>query len=257
MIFDVNCYLGTWPFSLVPEMSADQLAKHLARAGVDAAAVSPLAAVFQPEPMPANRALFAALRGKRRFVPLPVVNPTLANWKEQLEECAAAPGVRAVRLYPNYHDYRLSRRTLRPFVDALARHRLQLVITARIEDERHRYFALRIKGVPVADLTAFLKANPRTVPLVTGLSVNEAIQLAADNENFLADISYQENVELAAMLRGKLSTSRLMFGSLTPLVSVSAQTGKLSAPDFSAAERRRIASTNAARFFSTPHANRR
>lgn len=257
MLFDVNCYLGAWPFSLVPEMNAEQLARHLDRAGVDCAAVSPLGAVFQPEPMPANRTLFAALRGKRRFIPLPVVNPALANWKEQLEECAAAPGVRAVRLYPNYHDYRLTRRTLLPFVDALEHHRLRLVITARIEDERHRYFALRIKGVPVADLTAFLKANPRTVPLVTGLSVTEAIQLASGTENFLADISYQENIELAAMLRGKLSSSRLMFGTLTPLVSAAAQSGKLCAPDFSAAERRRIASINAVRFFSGPHADRR
>ncbi|MBP7143327.1 MAG: amidohydrolase family protein [Opitutaceae bacterium] len=256
MLFDVNCYLGAWPFSLVPEMTGDLLARHLARAGVDCAAVSPLAAVFQPEPMPANRALFAALRGKRRFVPLPVVNPALANWREQLDACAAVEGVRAVRLYPNYHNYRLSSRALRPFVEALAQHRLRLVITARLEDERHRYFALRIKGVPVADLAGFLGANPECIPLITGLSVNEAPELAAARENFLADISYQENVELAAMLRGKLSTSRLMFGSLTPLVSVAAQTGKLTAPDFTAAERRRIAYTNAARFFSKPHADR-
>jgi len=250
MLFDVNCFLGTWPFSLVPEMSAGQLVRHLARAGVGQAAVSPLAAVFQPEPMPANEALFAALRGKRALAPLPVINPVLANWKEQLEACAAAPGVRAVRLYSNYHNYRLISAAMRPIVDALTARGLRLVITARLEDERHRYFALKIKGVPVAEIAAFLGSNPGLSPLITGLSVTEALELAALRENFHADIAYQENVALAAMLRGKIAASRLMFGSLTPLVSAAAQAGKLSEPGFTAQERRRIGSGNAARFFS-------
>lgn len=250
MYFDVNCYLGSWPFSLFSAQAPAVLARRLTKAGIRRAALSPLDAVFQPEPMPANRRLFAVVRRETTFVPLPVVNPLLANWREQLAACAGVPGVRAVRLYPNYHHYRLTHRALAPFCAELEARGLRLVLTARLEDERHRYFALNIRGVPVADLAGFLGKFPRVTPLVTGLSVGEALKLAADHANFSADLSYQENIALAPMLRGKLPASRLMFGTLAPLVSVEAQVGKLTAPDFSAAERRALGFANAARFFS-------
>ena len=32
---------------------------------------------------------------------------------------------------------------------ALAKAKLKLILNVRLEDERHKYFALRIKGVPV------------------------------------------------------------------------------------------------------------
>lgn len=249
MLFDVNCYLGAWPFSLAPEQSAAQFAQHLSRSGIRRAAVSPFGAVFQPEPMPANRALFAATRLRKNFTPLPVVNPALADWRSQLAECAAKPGVRAVRLFPNYHNYSLAAPMLEEFVAELRARRLRLVLTARLEDERHRYFGLTVKGVPSAELAAFLEAHRSLAPLITGLSVGEALALAEKHENFSADLAYQENIALAAMLRGKLPAARLMFGTLAPLVSAQAQTAKLAAPGFTAAERRRIGFANAEKFF--------
>ena len=72
-------------------------------------------AVFAPAPQPANRALLAGTRGIRGLVPVPVINPALANWREDLAEVAVDPRVSAVRLLPNYHDYRLSA----PAVDEL------------------------------------------------------------------------------------------------------------------------------------------
>ena len=68
--------------------------------------------------MAANRRLFAACRRERSLVPVPIVNPLLANWQEQLAECATA-GVRAVRLVPNYHNYRLSAPLLDAFMAAI------------------------------------------------------------------------------------------------------------------------------------------
>lgn len=252
MWFDVNCYLGAWPFSLFPERSAAELAAHLARSGIRRAALSPFGAVFQPEPMPANRQLFAAVRRVKAFVPLPVINPLLANWCEQLQECCDSTEVRTVRLIPNYHNYRLRAPQLTAFMAKLAEMKVRIVLTARIEDERARYFALSIKGVPVSDMAHFLRRFPAQPPLITGLSVGELLKLAGERANFYADLAYTENMALAEMLRGKIPFSRLMFGTLSPLLSAQAQTAKLSASTFSAVERREIGFSNALNFFHEP-----
>ena len=247
-LFDANCFLGRWPFQLGRELTAAELTRHLARCGVNRAAVSPLDAAFQPEPMPANRRLFSAVRSVAELVPVPVVQPVLASWREQLDECRAA-GARAIRLMPAYHNYRLGRRGLDAFMQAVGDCGLRLVVTARMEDERGRYFALNIKGLPLTEMAAFLRRFPGHRPLITGLSLGELLKLAGECDNFHSDLAYVEHMALAEMLRGKVAAARLMFGSLAPLYSVSAQRAKLSANRFSVADRRRLGWTNAESFF--------
>lgn len=249
MLYDVNCYLGAWPFTFFREMTAPKLADHLARSGIHRAAVSPFGAVFHPEPMPANRALFKKVKRVDALVPLPVINPMLANWREQLRECCEKHGATTVRLFPNYHNYSLHSQKLDPFVAAVTETKMRLVVSVRLEDERARYFALKIKGVPLSDLSRFLQRYPETIPLLTGLSAGELLKLADAHSNFYADLSYAENIALAEMLRGKISFSRLMFGTNAPLYSAQAQTAKLTASTFSKTERKQIGYTNAKAYF--------
>ncbi|MBI5770193.1 MAG: amidohydrolase family protein [Verrucomicrobia bacterium] len=248
MLIDVNAYLGWWPFGLVAEPTARQLVRVLAASGIDRAAVSHLGAVFAPEPMTANRRLFTACRRERSLAPVPIVNPLLADWREQLAECAAA-GVRAVRLVPNYHNYRLKSRRLDPFMAATEAAGLRVVLSARLEDERHRYFALRIKPVAAAEIGAFLARFPRHHVLCTALTLNEVVELAPAHANFSADLSYAEHMAFADQLRGKVALARLMFGSLAPMISARAQAAKLAATSFTPAERRQIGERNARAFF--------
>jgi uncharacterized protein len=106
--FDANTWTGRWPFSFADAHTPRSLAAHLARHGIRRALVSPLDAVFAPAPQPANLALLAATRGHRGLVPVPVINPALAGWRDDLAGVAADARVRAVRLLPNYHDYKLA-----------------------------------------------------------------------------------------------------------------------------------------------------
>jgi predicted TIM-barrel fold metal-dependent hydrolase len=248
MLFDANAYLGSWPFHLESELSPARLVATLAAAGIGHAAVSPLGAVFAPEPMPANRRLFAAARRQARLVPVPVINPLLANWREQLAECCDA-GVRAVRLLPNYHNYALSARRLVDFMAEASAKDLRVVLTVRLEDERQRYFGLKVQAVPVAVISAFLARFPRQHVLCTALTLGEIANLARKHRNFSADLAYAEHSELARRLRRGLPVLRLMFGSLAPLISAPAQAAKLADPDFSAAERQLIGADNAREYF--------
>jgi predicted TIM-barrel fold metal-dependent hydrolase len=249
MLIDTNVNLGPWPFAPLPELNASQLTARLAAAGIRRALVSSLSAVFQTDPMPANAALFAAVRRTPALLPVPVINPALANWREQLERCRAAAPIRAIKLYPNYHNYRLTARRLDDFMTAIAQAGLKLIVNVRLEDERHRYFALKIKGVPVADIARFLRSFPEHHLLLTGIYRHELKQLAADHKNFSADISFCEWVQTVKDLLTAMPARRLMLGTNTPLHSTRAQSDKLRLAQIPARAKALIGTENARRFF--------
>lgn len=248
MLIDTNVHFGAWPFNLAPDRTASELARHLAASGVQRALVSPLGAVFQPDPMPANRALFAAVQGNRKLVPVPVVNLRLANWREQLEACRAA-GAKAVKLLPNFHNYRLTSRVLGDFMPALASTGMRLVINIRFEDERHRYHALNVKGVPMADVAALLKQHPKHHVLLTGIYRPELKELAKSCPNFSADIAFCEWIDTIKDLLTAVPARRLMLGTCTPLLSTRGGVEKLRAARLPARTKELIGSANARKFF--------
>lgn len=248
MLIDSNVNLGAWPFNLAPDRPAPALASHLAANGVARALVSPLGAVFQPDPMPANRALFAATKRQPRLVPVPVVNLQLANWRDQLAECVDA-GAPAVKLMPNFHNYRLNARRLDEFMPALAATKRRLVVNIRFEDERHRYFALRIKGVPVAELAAFLKKFPDEHVLLTGIQRPEAKELAKSVDNFSVELSFCEWIDTIEDLLQVIPARRLLLGTCTPLLSTRGGLDKLRGAKLPAKTKELIGSANARRFF--------
>jgi len=249
MLFDTNVHLGSWPFTLVPDLSATRLASHLRAHGIRRAVVSATAAILAPDPLPANRALLAAVRHIPALLPVPVVNPALANWREQLDIAEAGP-LRAIKLFPNYHNYRLDSARFDPFFSEVKSRRLRLLISVRVEDERHRYFALRIKSVPAKTLISFLRRNPLLHPLVLGIGLPDLRVVAKKCENFSTDTSFVEWLGSLEDLTQVLPVRRILFGSHTPFFVTRASVAKLAATPLPARTAAAIGSGNAGRFFS-------
>jgi predicted TIM-barrel fold metal-dependent hydrolase len=249
MLIDAHAHLGTWPFALHTERSASGLAAHLRAHGISRAVVSHVGAVLAPEPGPSNRTLFAAARRMPTLLPLPIINPALANWREELDACCAAGPIRAVKIVPNFHNYALSAAHLADFTAELRRRRLRLVLQVRLEDERHRYFALRIKGVPVPQLAGFLRKFPTLHPLLLGLYLPEVRELSSVATNFSADTACAEWEQSVASLLETVPASRLFFGTHTPFLNTRAEIDKLRLARISVSARSAIGSGNARRFF--------
>lgn len=248
MLIDTHLHLGRWPFTLVPDRSAMQLAMHLRAHGIGRALVSPLDAVLQPDPMPANRALFAAVRPTPALLPVPTVNPALANWREQLDFAAAGP-LHAIKLYPNYHNYRLDSHRFDGFFAEVEERRLKLIISVRIEDDRHRYFALQIRNVPTPQIANFLQQHPGLHPLLLGAGLPELRTLIKTCDNFSTDTSFVEWLESIATLVREMPVRRILFGSHAPFFVTEASIAKLRTARISTARRNAIGSGNAKRFF--------
>ena len=80
--------------------SGRELAETLAGHGIGEAWVSALGAVWAAEPMTSNRELAAVVDGVEGLRVVPVINPVLPGWEEDVAEVATWAGVRAVRWLP-------------------------------------------------------------------------------------------------------------------------------------------------------------
>lgn len=246
--FDASTWIGRWPFSFAPAYTPRSLTAHLRRHGLATALVSPLDAVFAPAPQPANRELIATTRPFRGLIPVPVINPALATWREDLAEIAADRRVRAVRLLPNYHNYALRAPIVDELIAALAPHRLRLIVQMQLIDARHEYHALTIKPVPAADLAALLRRHRALPVFASGLLRPDLMKLARRHANLLADLSFAEWHDTMEHLRVRVPARQLAFASHTPFLITAAARAKLDSSTLPASERAPIAAGNLRRF---------
>jgi uncharacterized protein len=248
-LVDTNAFIGPWPFLPVPARSGAELLDHLRTAGVRKALVSHLGSVFQPEPMTPNRALFASVRRHAFLVPIPILNPLLATWEDHLQECADTVRLHGVRIAPAFHNYSLRHRRLEALMSRLDDLRVPLLLQVRFEEERNRYFGLRVHATPERDIDAFLGRFPGEGIVCIGLYKGELERLSARHRAFAADISFAEHLTTVETLLRSIPVRRLLFGSGTPVLSVAAQVAKVRDATLPAAQRKLVAGGNAARIF--------
>ncbi len=247
--FDASTWSGRWPFAFIEEHTPRSLAAHLRAHGIGRALVSPLDAVFAPEPGPANYQLLRTTEGVTGLLPVPVINPALANWREELAIYAADPRVRAVRLLPRYHNYRLDARAVNELAAEIVRRKLRLIVSVRLIDERHEYHALTIKPVKPADVGALVQRHPKLPVLASGLLRSEVLTLLPKHPRLLADLSFAEWHDTLPHLLAKVSARQLVFASHTPFLVTAAARAKLDSSESSATKLRQIAAGSLGRWW--------
>lgn len=246
-LFDANAWIGGWPFVLRPVESAAMLARRIKSASISAALVSPLGAVLAPDPMPANRELLETTKRRRTLHPVPVINLRLRIWPQHLDEVCEDSRVRAIRLLPTFHGYSMHSAVVSEFMRELERRNLRPIVTARLEDERQKYFALSVRGIPIRSLRAYLERFGKTRVLCTGLYRPEILELASSG-NLLADTSMAEWDQTVRGLLAKIPVRRLCFGSLSPFLSITGNVAKVIEARVPKASRQQIGSRNLSRF---------
>lgn len=246
--FDASTWIGSWPFAFLEAHTPRSLVNHLRRHGIGRALVSPLDGVFAPEPGRANRALLRATRSFPGLLPVPLINPTLANWQDELATCAEDARVRVVRVLPSYHRVPLGGAGMRRLVGELEARGLRLALQVRLIDERHEYHGLSLKPVALAALTRFLATYPNTPVLVSGLLRSEVAKLAPSHPRMLVDLAYAEWLDTVRTLLVSTRPEQLVFASHTPFLVTAAATAKLDAARLPSSRRKLIAHRNLDRF---------
>jgi hypothetical protein len=156
--------------------------------------------------------------------------------------------VRAVRILPNYHNYRLDARCVDELVEELQVRGLRLIVQMQLIDPRHEYHAMTLKPVPADDLAALLRRYRRWPVLASGLLRPEILRLAPRHPNLLCDLSFAEWHDTVDHLLAKVPARQLALASHTPLLITAAARAKLDSAAAAPAARAAIAAGNLERF---------
>ena len=136
--------------------------------------------------------------------------------------------MRGVRLYPRWHNYRLSDARCRELVHAAAARGMAISIPRRVEDRRHQSWLVDIPDVEVAEIAGLVRECPEA-RFILGNGTGFAGAALAGLSNYAVEISLLTAAlgnELGALLRS-LGEDRLLFGTGMPFHYPGAALAKL------------------------------
>ena len=109
-----------------------------------------------------NEELFAAVKSHRdRLIPLAVINPFYAGWRDDLEICHQQFGMQGLRLYPKWHNYALADPCAEELISAAVERNLPVSIPFRVEDYRQRSWLVDVPDIRPAEVVDLVKKHPK------------------------------------------------------------------------------------------------
>jgi predicted TIM-barrel fold metal-dependent hydrolase len=223
MIIDVNAYLGHFAFRRLRHNTAESLLKLMDARKIDRAVVSSASAITYRNVQSGNEEVDGEVQAHRdRLIPFSVINPTYTGWENDLKVCHERFGMRGLRLYPGWHNYRLSDSRCLDLVRAAAVRGLIVSIPIRVEDHRQRSWLVDVADVSLDDVAALVRACPEARFLL--LNGNGYVRTPLGRQGGGLPANYRIEISrLTALLDneiGKLVESlgpdRLVFGTGMP-----------------------------------------
>lgn len=224
-LIDTSVFIGHWPFQPLQFHSCAQLKQHLTDYGVTQAWVANADAVLFPDPMYGNETLFTELQSDPFFIPVVIINPTLATWRADLQHCIAQ-GARAVKILPNYHQYTLDQPVVSELVEIAQAAGLPICVQMRITDERAHHPLMKVPCVPTAALVALAKQHPQARFLACAIFHADLPRLVGVT-NVWAELSHVESKETLVTALQVIGEDHLVFGSHSPFLYFKAVQAKL------------------------------
>ena len=251
MIFDLNIYLGQWPFRRLRHAGASGVSRLLARAGAGQALATPLQAVFYKDPSEGVREMLDDLGPDHpNILPAAMVNPAFPGWERDLRQMVEEWGCVACGVIPTYHGYRAYDACATAVFGALEQMSLPALLFVRLQDERSHPLLMQVPALPVDDAAYLLKTFPRVPMAICNANLPaEAPPLApllGDRAATLFTTSYK-SLQLESMVT-LLGSEHIAYGSALPLHYPESALFQVQRADIAAADRSRILDGNARAF---------
>ncbi len=228
MRIDAHAYMGHWPFRPLRGNTCEALVRRLDENEIDRALVGNINGVFYKNPQWANEELFADCESfLDRLVPFAVLNPTYADWEYDLEICRKGFGMAGVRLYPQYHDYRILGDGCTEAVKRIRDAGMVVSFSSRLVDRRQRSWMDSAEDIPMKNILHVVRQVPDARYLIlhafTPDFANDDVVEAVDGVDIQFDMMYGTATQQIGPVLYDLPTGiaalgpeRFSFGTATP-----------------------------------------
>ncbi len=218
MIIDVNTWTGPWSALVNVPHDAASVRASLREYGVERIFMAPLAAAWSANPHLCNAVVYEAANEYDDISPVPVIDPTLPTWREELEKAAGHRTVRMIKLLPGYGGYDLA--VADDLLAEADQAGLVVMVQIRIDDPRRHHPLAMVPDVPAGDVVEAAKRHPDLKLVIGGASAATLRDFAAqvrDLPGLYADTSQVDGVDGVKMLVDAGIGGKVLFGSHAPV----------------------------------------
>lgn len=216
---DVSAWTGDWNTLSVP---GDIAAVHqsLLGCGVRQIHLASLRTIWGHNLHLGNDDAYDAADQFAEIHPVPLLDPTLATWPEELARATARDDVAIVRWLPSYSGFSLTDACAIACAAAVQAAGLVLSIQVRMEDERRNHPRARVPDAPLADILSFAHSNPKLAVIIGGAGWSPVLGAASDilaADNIYCETSQMDGVDSLLLMTQAGLGPRLLFATHAPL----------------------------------------
>lgn len=219
MIFDVNMYLGSYPFRKITNTTAPELVALMDKFGIAKGCVATLNGVFYHDVMDGNYELLEEIKGyEDRLVPFAVINPTYAEAKNDLVKCVEELGFKGIRLHPKHHFYNLTDPECVDLLKYCAEKKIPVHIPLQIEDLRQAHKLDVCTMVQPAEILEAAKLVPDVTIILSNAYLHAFAPALKECENIYYDIGRIDNLYQTSFntVLDAVGVEKIVFGSGAP-----------------------------------------
>jgi uncharacterized protein len=221
VIVDVNVSLSRWPCRRLKGDDTTELVAKLRSQEVSQAWAGSFDALLYRDVAEVNRRLVEECHrhGRDFLLPFGTVNPLVPDWQEDLRRCQDEHHMPGIRLYPNYHGYRLDNPAFVELMKAVQERGLIVQLAVKTEDERTAHPLLRVEPVDTTPLLRLMPDLPRLRLILLngpGAVPPEPLRRLKAAGQIYFDIAMVEGLGGIAKLLDVVTPERVLFGSHFP-----------------------------------------
>ena len=163
---DVNAFLGSYPWRRVSGTTPEGLLAAMDRVGTAQSWVTHLPSLFWKDPADGNAWLYGLGINQPRLLPVPYIQPELANWRDVLNEAVVHP-VPAIRCDPQFQGMNPNGSAMLGLVAALGEVGIPLMMAVKLEDLRQRHPNDVAGDLAPSAVRAMIRHHPRAKLIIT------------------------------------------------------------------------------------------
>lgn len=240
-----------------PYEEPDEILVLMDRAGIDRAVLTSLNSVFYYDYEKGNREVGDAYRQyPDRFIPFVVINPNFVNWQDHLQECMDTYEVQGIKLHPDYHKYSLSQPMAAEVMVEAQNRGLPVYIQMSLLDMRHHPGYCFVEETPFLEVAEIIQAYPKITFIVGGAKhfgsiLQKLLKYASGSTNFyVVTDGIGGPFDGLERVVAQMGSSRLLFGTRTPILYAEAATDALSQASIASDAKTAIFGQNAGQLLS-------